>query len=146
MNSVNLIGRLARDPELRFIPASGVAVTKFTLAVDKELSKDKKQEAISQGKPTADFINITVFGKQAENCANYLSKGGQCAVHGRITTGSYTAQGGEKRYSTSVLVDRIEFLAGNKRNESQGNDEPDTTFFDTLPDEFVPVGDEDIPF
>lgn len=148
MNSVNLIGRLARDPELRFIPASGMAVTKLTLAVDKELSKDKKQESTSQGKPTADFINITVFGKQAENCANYLTKGSQCAIHGRISTGSYTTQTGEKRYTTDIIADRVEFLGGNKNNESQNNSvHPDTTFFDNLPeDNFTPVADEDIPY
>lgn len=148
MNSVILIGRLVKDPELRFIPTTGMAVTKMTIAVDKDLNKDKKQEAISQGKPTADFIMTTVFGKQAENCANYLSKGGQCAIHGRISTGSYTTQTGEKRYTTEVLADRVEFLGGNKKNESQSSDvHPDTTFFDNLPeDNFTPAEDEAIPF
>ncbi len=148
MNSVVLIGRLARDPELRFIPATGMAVTKFVLAVDRELSREKKQEAVSQGKQTADFIGITAFGKQAENCANFLVKGGQCAVSGRISTGSYTAQSGEKRYTTEILADRIEFLGGNKKNAEHGTDTPDTSFFDNLPDDtFVPVSDdEDISF
>lgn len=147
MNSVILIGRLVRDPELRFIPTTGMAVTKMVLAVDKDLSKDKKQEAINQGKSTADFIGITAFGKQAENAANYLSKGSQCAVHGRISTGSYTTQAGEKRYTTEVLTNKIEFLSSNKKNAEHGVDAPDTSFFDNLPDdEFVPVNDEDIPF
>ncbi len=74
MNNVVLIGRLARDPELRFIPSTGMAVAKFNLAVDREMSKDKKQEAQSQGKQTADFIGVTVFGKSAENAANFLKK------------------------------------------------------------------------
>ena len=112
MNSVVLIGRLARDPELRFIPTTGMAVAKFTLAVDREMSREKKQEAASQGKQTADFIGITVFGKHAENCANYLSKGRECAVHGRISTGSYTTQTGEKRYTTDIIADRVEFIGG----------------------------------
>lgn len=148
MNSVNLLGRLARDPELKFIPATGMAVVKFTLAVDKEMSKDKKQEMISQGKQTADFISITAFGKQAENCANYLAKGSQCAISGRISTGSYTTQSREKRYTTDILADRVEFLGGNKKNESQNNSvHPDTTFFDNLPeDNFTPINGEDIPF
>ena len=147
MNSIILIGRLVRDPELRFIPTTGMAVTKMVLAVDKDLSKDKKQEAINQGKSTADFIGITALGKQAENAANYLSKGSQCAVHGRISTGSYTTQAGEKRYTTEVLANKIEFLSGNKKNAEHGADAPDTSFFDNLPDDkFVPVNDEDIPF
>ena len=131
MNNIVLIGRLARDPELKFIPATGMAVTKFTLAVDKELFGERKQQAISQGKPTADFIGITVFGKQAENCANYLAKGSQAAVHGRISTGSYATKTGEKRYTTDVIADRIEFLNGSKKNKDEYSN-PDTTFFDDL--------------
>ncbi|WP_312699666.1 single-stranded DNA-binding protein [Sedimentibacter sp.] len=153
MNSVVLIGRLARDPELRFIPSTGMAVTRLTLAVDKELFGEKKQQAISQGKPTADFINVTVFGKQAESCANYLTKGSQCAVHGRISTGSFTTQTGEKRYTTDIIADRIEFIGSGKGQSSpqQGKPvQPDSSFFGDFPDEdndiFQPVDDEDIPF
>jgi single-strand DNA-binding protein len=153
MNSVVLVGRLARDPELRFIPSSGMAVARFTLAVDKELFGEKKQQAISQGKPTADFISITVFGKQAENCANYLAKGRMCAVHGRISTGSYTSQTGEKRYTTDIIADRVEFIGGKDQSSSpqQGRPvQPDSSFFGDFPDEdndiFQPVDDEDIPF
>ncbi|HBD63219.1 MAG TPA: single-stranded DNA-binding protein [Clostridiales bacterium] len=153
MNSVVLIGRLARDPELKFIPSTGMAVARFTLAVDKEMSRDKKQEATSQGKQTADFIGITVFGKQAENCANYLTKGSQCAIHGRVSTGSYTTQTGEKRYTTDIVADRVEFIGSGKGQTSpqQGRPvQPDSSFFGDFPDEdndiFQPVDDEDIPF
>ncbi len=153
MNSVVLIGRLAKDPELRFVPASGMAVTRLTLAVDKDMFGDKKQQAISQGKPTADFINITVFGKSAENCANYLAKGSQCAVHGRISTGSYTTQTGEKRYTTDVIADKVEFIGSKNQTASnqQGKPiQPDSSFFDDFPDDdndiFQPVDDEEIPF
>ncbi len=152
MNSVVLIGRLVRDPELRFIPSSGMAVAKFTIAVDREMSRDKKQEAASQGKQTADFIGITVFGKQAENCANYLTKGSQCAVHGRISTGSYTTQTGEKRYTTDIIADRVEFIGGKGQSSPQQGRpvQPDSSFFGDFPDEdndiFQPVDDEDIPF
>lgn len=135
MNNVVLIGRLVRDPELRFVPSSGMAVTKFTLAVDKDLYGEKKQQAVNQGKPTADFINITVFGKIAENAATYLNKGKQCAVHGRISTGSYTTESGEKRYTTDVIADRVEFI-GNSGQAKQQDDE----------DVFQPVDDEEIPF
>lgn len=154
MNSVVLIGRLARDPELRFVPASGMAVTRLNLAVDKDLFGEKKQQAVSQGKPTADFISVTVFGKSAENCANYLTKGSQCAVHGRISTGSYTTQSGEKRYTTDVIADKVEFI-GSKGQSSQPNQmgksvQPDSSFFDDFPDDdndiFQPVDDEEIPF
>ena len=153
MNSVVLIGRLAKDPELKFVPATGMAVTRLTLAVDKDMFGEKKQQAISQGKPTADFINITVFGKQAENCANYLAKGRQCAVHGRISTGSYTTQSGEKRYTTDVIADKVEFI-GSKDQGSPSHQgkpvQPDSSFFDDFPDDdndiFQPVDDEEIPF
>ena len=153
MNSVVLIGRLTRDPELRFIPSTGMAVAKFALAVDKDLFGEKKQQAISQGKPTADFINITVFGKQAENCANFLAKGRQCAVRGRISTGSYTTQTGEKKYTFDVIADRVEFIGTKDQSSSpqQGKPvQPDSSFFNDFPDEdndiFQPVDDEDIPF
>lgn len=132
MNEVVLIGRLAKEPDLKFMP-SGMAVTKIILAVDKELFGDKKQEVINQGKPTADFIPLSIFGKQAENAANYLNKGDMCAIHGRINTGSYTIQTGEKRYTTDVLVDKVKYL--NKKNIT-ANDNG-----------FVPIGDgEEIPF
>lgn len=140
MNSVVLIGRLTKDPELAFVPATGLAVVKMTLAVDKELFGEKKQQAISQGKPTADFINVTVFGKQAESCANYLAKGRECAVHGRINTGSYTTQSGEKRYTTDVIADRVEFIGSSGQAKTQNN-------FDDIPDMFEPVNNsDDVPF
>lgn len=142
MNSVVLIGRCSKDIELRFIPSTGMAVAKFSLAVDREMSKEKKQEAAAQGIPTADFINITVFGKSAENCANYLNKGNRCAIQGRISTGSYTTQTGEKRYTFEVIADRVEFL------ESKGQAKPQENldFPDDDEDIFVPADDEDIPF
>ncbi len=106
---------------------------------------DKKQEAINQGKPTADFINVSVFGKQAESCANYLKKGSMCAVNGRINTGSYTTQTGEKRYTTDVVANRVEFIGGKEQKPSN-----DSSFFDDFPDGdndiFEPVDEEDIPF
>jgi single-strand DNA-binding protein len=134
MNSVVLTGRLTRNPELRFVPATGRAVTNFTLAVEKDLFGSKKQETINQCKPTADFIYITVFGKSAENCANYLKKGSKCAIRGRITTSNYEKDG-TKQYKTGVTADRVEFLES-KKNDSD---------FDN--DLFTPIGDdEEIPF
>lgn len=140
INNVVLIGRVTRDIELKFIPSTGLAVAKFNLAVDKDLYGEKKQQAISQGKPTADFINVTVFGKSAENCANYLAKGKQCAVHGRISTGSYTTPAGEKKYTTDVIADRIEFIG------SKGEGQAKTDEFNFDNDIFQPVDDDEIPF
>jgi len=88
LNNVVLIGRLTRDPELRYIPESQNAVATFTLAVDRPFSKEKQ----------ADFIRITVFGKQAENCERYLAKGRLAAVQGRIQTGSYKNKEGVTVY------------------------------------------------
>ncbi len=136
INGVVLIGRLTKDPELSFIPSTGLAVTKINLAVDKDMSKEKKEQAKAKGQPTADFIQVTIFGKQAESAANFLKKGSQCAIHGRINTGSYTTQTGEKRYTTDVIADRVEFIGQAK---TQSN-------FDELSDIFEPADPEDIPF
>ena len=148
MNSVVLIGRLTRDPELRYLPNGGTAVCKFSLAVDKNLSKDKKKEMESQGKYTADFINIVVWGKQGENCARFLAKGRLVAIQGRIQTGSYTANDGSKKYTFEVVADNTEFLewgdkdgSSNSNNSSSNNSSSDFTG-----DGFDPVDEDDIPF
>lgn len=118
---MNLIGRITRDLELRYIQGSGTAVTKFSIAVDKGLSKDKKQEAEAKNQPTADFINIVVWGKQAENCANYLAKGRLVGIEGRIQTGSYEDKDGKKVYTTEVNGNKVHFLEwGDKQNNSEG--------------------------
>ncbi len=120
MNSVQLSGRLTKDLELRRLDNSNkTAVVNFILAVDKELSKEKREIAISQGKQTADFIPVTVFGKPAENCANYLEKGSQVIVTGKITTGSYTGQSGETKYTMQITADRVEFVGAKKSNSNQ---------------------------
>ena len=110
MNSVILIGRLARDPEMSYTQQQ-TALTRFTLAVDRP-----KRQGEDNG---ADFIRITVWGKQAENCDRYLSKGRQAAVMGRIQTGSYKNRNGETVYTTDVIADRVEFLGGQEpKNET----------------------------
>jgi len=145
MNNVILIGRLVADPELKFIPSNGTAVSNFTLAVDKELSKDIKEKFESKGKPTADFIRITVYGKTAENCANYLQKGLKTAVEGRINTRSWETNSGEKRYLTEVVASKVEFIewANDKNNNSSGNNSDKKDFEDEF---FEPDYDDDIPF
>ena len=114
MNSVVLIGRLARDPELSYTPNTQTAVSRFTIAVNRP-----KRDGEDQG---ADFIRITVWGRQAETCDRYLEKGRQVAVHGRIQTGSYKDRNGETIYTTDVVADRVEFLgsAGGENSASNG--------------------------
>ena len=102
MNKVTLIGRLTKDPELRFIQGSGIAVTTLTLAVDKYNATTKQKEA--------DFIPIVAWNKTAENIANYMVKGSQLAVSGRIQTRSYETKDGTKRYVTEVVANEVEFL------------------------------------
>lgn len=144
MNVVTLIGRLTRDPELRYIASTGTPVATFALAVDKELSKDKKQEMEAKGQATADFINIVVWGKQAENCANYLTKGSLVAVQGRIQTRSYEAKDGTKRYITEVVATRVEFLEWRNNNTGTELGSEDIDFPGI--DGFEPVDDDNIPF
>ena len=119
MNRVILIGRLTREPELRYTQARQ-AVCTFNLAVDKGLSKQRRQEAEANNRPTADFPRITVWGVQAENASRYLHKGSQCAIEGRIQTGSYQdSQTGKMIYTTDVVADRVEFIE--PRSSSQAN-------------------------
>ena len=116
MNIAILIGRLTKDAKLRYIPSSGRAVATFSLAVDRTyVGKD--------GQKQADFFNIVVWGKQAENVANYTGKGSQVAVRGNIQNRSYETSNGEKRYITEIIADNVQFLsragsgAGATRNE-----------------------------
>ena len=145
MNSVNLIGRLVREPELKYTQ-SGLAVLRFTVAVDRKLSKDKKEEAERNNQPTADFISCTAFGKTAEVIANYHSKGSQIAVEGRIQTGSYEKDG-RKIYTTDVLVNSITFVGSKNNNSGGGNYQNSNSDADDYSDEcFFPVDNDDIPF
>ncbi|HLS52673.1 MAG TPA: single-stranded DNA-binding protein [Tissierellaceae bacterium] len=144
MNNVVLIGRLVADPDLRYIP-SGNAVSRFTLAVDKQLSREKKQELEARNQPTADFIRIVVWGKQAENCANYLAKGRLVAVQGRIQTGSYEDKDGKTVYTTDVVANNVQFLEwGDPRSNDAGFEAQDSDFPGI--DGLHPVDNDDIPF
>lgn len=125
MNNIILIGRLTKDPELRYTQA-GKAVCSFTLAVDRPYSGEKKE---------ADFINIVVWGKVGENCAEYLSKGRKAAVEGRLQVRSYEDNSGKRKYVTEVVADKVEFLefaGGNKKVEDFGIE--------------VELNEEDCPF
>ena len=107
MNSVNLIGRLSNSPEIRHTTNNQV-VCRFTLAVTRRFKN-------SAGDYEADFINCVAFGKTAELIGNYVEKGQQLAVEGRIQTGSYTASDGSKRYTTDVIVENIYFLKSKEK-------------------------------
>jgi single-strand DNA-binding protein len=130
MNKVVLIGRLTKDPELKFTPGNGNAVATFTLAVDRRMpNKDGVREA--------DFIPIVIWGKQAESTANYMSKGKMVGISGRIQTRSYESKDGGRRYITEVVADEIQFLEwGSKKESNDTKDNPDIT----------PIDDGDIPF
>jgi single-strand DNA-binding protein len=141
MNNVILIGRLIKDVELRYTQSSNATYARFTIAVDKGMSKEKKQELEAKGQQTADFINIVVWGKQAENCQKYLQKGRNVAIQGRLQSGSYTAQDGTKKYTTEVWAERVQFIDWGEKKED--HTQPFGQF-DELP--YQEASNEDIPF
>ena len=146
MNSVVLIGRLTRDPEVRYTAGTQMAVASFTIAIDRPVR--------AGGEKQTDFPRITVFGKQAENCEKFLSKGRLVGVQGRIQTGSYKNRDGVTVYTTDVVADRVEFLEWGDRAQSSGSTRQNTSssyqqpaddFEDDMPDSFHAI-DEDVPF
>ncbi|NFS12828.1 single-stranded DNA-binding protein [Clostridium botulinum] len=139
MNKAVLIGRLTKDPELRFTPGAGTAVTTLTLAVDKYNSKSGQKEA--------DFVPVVVWGKQAESTANYMSKGSQMAISGRIQTRNYEAKDGTKKYVTEVVATEVQFLSKSNASGSSSNSSSNNPFDDMKFDEdLTPVDDGDNPF
>lgn len=125
MNSVNLIGNLTADPELK-TSTGGKSYSRFTIAVRRVRAREEQQQA--------DFVPILTWEKTAENCVKYLKKGRKVSVNGHIVSGKYTAQDGSTRYTLDVLAEEVEFL-GTPRNDSQDNDG------------FVPLeNDDELPF
>lgn len=111
MNKVILVGRLTRDPEVRYTQGENqTAIARYTLAVDRRFKRD--------GEPTADFINCVVFGKSAEFAEKYFRQGLRVAISGRITTGSYTNKDGIKVYTTEVTVEDQEFAESKAESEA----------------------------
>ena len=150
MNNVCLVGRLTRDPELR-TTNTGISTSTFSLAVDGRPS--------ANGEPHTDFINIVVWRNQAENVCKYCTKGSMVAVIGRITSRSYDAQDGTKRYVTEVVADNVRFLsskgnsADNSVNYNMNNaGESSSTLANLEEDPFkdfgseVVLSDDDLPF
>ena len=135
MNSVALIGRLTKDPEVRYISENQTAVATFSIAINR--GKDKNGQ--DRG---ADFPRVTVFGRQAENCERYLSKGRLVGIQGRIQTGSYKDRDGKTVYTTDVIADRVEFLEfGEKGGQSEAQADSGG-----IPSGFMALADSDIPF
>lgn len=130
LNRIVLIGRLTKDPELRYTP-NGKAVASFTLAVDRPFRNQ-------QGEREADFINIVVWGAQAESCANYLSKGKLAAADGRLQIRSFDGQDGQKRWVTEVVADNVRFLSPKDNSGSTGIGASDISKNE--------ISDDDIPF
>ena len=113
MNKVVLMGRLTRDPEVRYSQGDNpLAIARFTLAVDRRFKRD--------GEQTADFINCVVFGRSAEFTEKYFHQGTKVVVSGRIQTGSYTNRDGVKVYTTEVVVEEQEFAESKAASESNG--------------------------
>ncbi len=160
MNKVILIGRLARDPELR-TTSSGISMVRFTVAVTRPGTQGSQ--------PITDFIGCVAWRRQAENIAKYCSKGSQVAVDGRIQTGSYDGPDGQKRYTTDIVADNVTFLGSRNSNTSNNVDnsssyEPPMPSYNDMPspsemptmdissdpfDTFgaeVDLSDDDLPF
>ena len=142
MNKVLLIGRLTKDPELKYTPGTGTAVTTITLAVENYNSKTQEK--------TADFIPVVLWGKQAENTAQYTLKGSQVAISGRISVRTYDAKDGTKRYVTEVVADMfngVKFLSKNNNGNSNTSVENNDVFGEgSFYDDMTPVDDGDMPF
>lgn len=145
MNNVTLLGRLTRDPELKYTQ-SGTAVTRITVAVDRGLSKEKRQAAQANNQPTADFINCTAWGKTAELISNYFSKGNQIGIVGRIQTGSYE-KNGQMVYTTDVVINSVSFIESKNTNNNTNNQPGGYSNEEAIDDGgYFPIDNNDIPF
>ena len=138
MNKVILMGRLTRDPEVRYTQGdNAMAIARYSLAVDRRFKRD--------GEPDADFINCVAFGKAGEFAEKYLKKGTKIAVVGRIQTGSYTNKDGQKVYTTDIVVEEQEFAESKNSGSSDNNQSAPAnknTDFMNIPDSI----DEELPF
>lgn len=139
MNKVILVGRLTRDPDVRYTgEGNSMAVARYTLAVDRRFKRE--------GEPTADFINCVAFGKSAEFVDKYLHKGTKMVVSGRLQTGSFTNKDGQKVYTTDVIIEEQEFAESKSASAgsatSAPNGQKDTSFINVPND----LGSDELPF
>ncbi len=153
MNRVDLVGRLTRDPELRYTPTTNMPIVNFTLAVNRNFTN-------ANGEREADFINVVVWDKQAENLSKYQKKGNLISVEGRIQTRIYDGDDGKKVYVTEVIANNISYLESKKDDSnnmnSLENNMPSGSVkaedIDNLPMENDPfasevtISDNDLPF
>ena len=138
MNKVLEIGRLTRDPDVRYAN-SGTTIASFTIAVDRRFKKE--------GEPSADFISCKAFGKTAEFIEKYFHKGMKIAIEGRIQTGSYQKDDGSKVYTTDVICEAVEFVESKQSSENSAPadkpaEAPKTDDFMQIPDDIA----EELPF
>lgn len=126
MNSVQLVGRLTKDPDIRYTEG-GTSIARFTVAVDRRFSRDSES--------SADFISCAAFGKTAEFMEKYFYKGKRIGLNGRIQTGSYTNKDGQKVYTTDVIAENVEFV------ESKGADDNSGGGFSQRPEPSSAIGD-----
>lgn len=135
MNSVQLVGRFTRDPEVRYTDG-GTSVARFTLACDRKYKKEED---------AADFISCVAFGKTAEFIEKYFEKGNRIGLNGRIQTGSYTNKDGQKVYTTDVIAEGVEFVESKAGNKTGGRPDPMEASGDGFMN--IPDGlDEELPF
>lgn len=128
MNCVNLIGRLTKDPDIKYTQTNNTAIANFTLAVNRRFTKE--------GQPTADFINIVAWGKTGEFCSKYFQKGMQVAIQGRIQTRNWEDDQGQKHYATEVIAEQCFFADSKKESQNDlqfENSAPATNNFNDEP-------------
>lgn len=138
MNKAIIVGRLTKDPELKYTPNGGTAICRITVAVARAFKKDE-----------TDFINCIAFGKTGETIAQYFTKGRQIALAGNIRTGSYDGQDGVKRYTTDVIIENFEFI-GNSNNGNVNTNNQNNDYWNMSTDNGFgveePIDDGDMPF
>lgn len=140
MNSLTLIGRLTKDPELRYLANTGNAVARFSIAVNRPFAK-------KDAEVTADFFNVVVWGKRAETCTNYLQKGLQVAIQGRLQNNNYTDKDGVKRYSVEIIAENVEFIDwGDKKWQGNQGNQSNDSFYDIDEAGYRAIQDDDVPF
>ena len=133
MNNVTLVGRMTKDPEIKFAQGTGTAITTFTIAVNRRFKKENQ--------PDADFIPVVQFGKAAEATANYMTKGKLVSLVGSISTRNYEAKDGTRKYVTEVIANEVNFLE--KAGATDSAPKEDNRFGSN---DITPIDDGDIPF
>lgn len=146
MNKVILMGRLTRDPDIRYLQGSSMAVARYTLAVDRKVARSND----NGDQQTADFISCVVFGKAAEFVEKYLRQGTKVIITGHIQTGNYTNKDGQRVYTTDVVVEEHEFAESRSSQSHQSSENSRPSPDNATPDGFmnIPEGvaDEELPF